>query len=92
MPRLPRWLRGRAGSGEGGGARGQQWLQLHMANNNAAKDQQQGEGRIGGREGTQNHATTAAVLGMVVEELKGDLYGELRAYVGRTCGWWEEGR
>ena len=45
----------------------------------------------GGLKFGNNHATaTAAVLGMVVTELKGDLFGELREYVGRTCGWYKE--
>ncbi len=36
-------------------------------------------------------ATVAAVLRLVVEELKGDLYIELGELMGRTCRWAVEG-
>jgi hypothetical protein len=46
--------------------------------------------RVGGRAGKNHATTTAAVLGMVVTELKGDLFGELKEYMGRTCAWFKE--
>lgn len=63
------------------------WLQMHMVEK-GPKDQQ--AERVGGRAGKHQATMTAAVLEMVVMELKGDLFGELKEYVRRTCGWFEE--
>lgn len=61
-------------------------LQMHMAG-----DETKGLLEVKRDTNTgMNYAFTALVLGMVVAELKGDLFGELQEYMGRTCGWIEE--
>jgi len=59
---------------------------MHVVETDAQDQQAE---RVGVRVG-KVCGTTAAVLNMVVVELKGDLFGELKEYVGRTCGWIEE--
>jgi len=60
---------------------------MHTAEADAKEQQVE---QIGERAGKDHAAAAAAVLGMVVTELKGDLFGELKEYVGRTCGWYKE--
>jgi len=68
-------------------ARGPPWLQMHTAEADAKEQQVE---QIGERAGKDYAAAAAAVLGMVVTELNGDLFGELKEYIGRTCGWYKE--
>jgi hypothetical protein len=61
-------------------------LQMHIVGDDA-KDLLEEKGNV---KTSMGHAFTAAVLGVVVADLKGDLFGQLQEYMGRTCGWIEE--